>query len=267
MKRTIDEKIVVNNKNDDNKELSSYEKKKEKTALKKWEIIQKVKTLKKQNLSNCEIGKRLGICDETVAKYLKINKLPIQSSHSKLDDYIPYIKQAIIENKTKKEIYEYIKLKGYNGKSAILYHRLKSIRSEVKNGLITIKRSQLKKILFVNDIENIKNSDIKYGITLYLQQNEEFNKLVELLKEFKIILFSKKTDLLDSWLEKSKLIEIPELTKFVNTIEKDIDAVKNAIIYEYSNGLTEGFNNKTKVIKREMYGRCSFDLLRIKVLA
>ena len=267
MKRTIDEKIIVNNKNDNNKELSRYEKKKEETALRKWKIIQKVKALKKQNLSNCDIGKRLGICDETVAKYLKINKPPIQSSHSKLDDYIPDIKQAILENKTKKEIYEYIKLKGYTGKSSILYHRLKSIRCEVKNDLITIKRSQLKKILFIDDVENIKNDDIKYGITLYLQQNKEFNKLVELLKEFKTILFSKKTELLDSWLKKSKLIEIPELTKFVNTIENDIDAVKNAIIYDYSNGLTEGFNNKTKVIKREMYGHCSFDLLRIKILA
>ena len=267
MKRTIEVKIVINNKNDDNKELSSYEKKKEETALRKWEIIQKVKELKMQNLSNCEIGRELGICSVTVSKYLKINKLPIQSSHSKLDDYIPDIKQAIVENKTKKEIYEYIKSKGYTGKNSLLYHKLKSIRSEVKNDLITIRRSQLKKILFVDDIENIKNSNIKYGIKLYLEQNEEFNKLVELLKEFKIILFSKKPDLLDSWLEKGKLMEIPELTKFISTMENDIDAVKNAIIYEYSNGLTEGFNNKTKVIKREMYGRCSFDLLRIKVLA
>ena len=58
-----------------------------------------------------------------------------------------------------------------------------------------------------------------------------------------------------------------ELNSFVNLIESDIDAVKNAIIYNFSNGLTEGFNNKTKVIKRQMYGRCSFDLLRLKILA
>ena len=41
----------------------------------------------------------------------------------------------------------------------------------------------------------------------------------------------------------------------------------NSILDDYSNGLTEGFNNKTKVIKRVMYGRCSFNLLRIKMLA
>jgi len=50
-------------------------------------------------------------------------------------------------------------------------------------------------------------------------------------------------------------------------IIRDLDAVKNSIIYDYSNGVTEGFNNKTKVIKRQMYGRCSQELLRLKVLA
>ena len=65
----------------------------------------------------------------------------------------------------------------------------------------------------------------------------------------------------------SKKNNVKELNSFITLIESDIDAVKNAVIYEYSNGLTEGFNNKTKVIKRVMYGRCSFNLLRLKILA
>lgn len=49
-------------------------------------------------------------------------------------------------------------------------------------------------------------------------------------------------------------------------IRSDMEAVKNAITYRYSNGLTEGHNNKIKMIKRQMYGRCKFDLLRLKIL-
>ena len=94
-------------------------------------------------------------------------------------------------------------------------------------------------------------------------------------KEFKNILFSKKTDKLEIWLKKAKQLDVIELNSFINLIESDIEAVKNAIIYNvknaiiynFSNGLTEGFNNKTKVIKRQMYGRCSFDLLCLKILA
>ena len=67
--------------------------------------------------------------------------------------------------------------------------------------------------------------------------------------------------------KRSKKINVKELNSFVKLIESDIEAVKNAIKYDYSNALTEGFNNKTKVIKRVMYGGCSFNLLHLKILA
>jgi len=59
---------------------------------------------------------------------------------------------------------------------------------------------------------------------------------------------------------------IPELASFINGINRDIEAVENAIKYKYSNGLAEGTVNKIKVIKRIMYGRCGFNLLKRKVL-
>lgn len=49
-------------------------------------------------------------------------------------------------------------------------------------------------------------------------------------------------------------------------IRIDINAVKNGIKLKYNNGLAEGSVNKIKVIKRIMYGRNSFDLLKAKVL-
>jgi transposase len=47
----------------------------------------------------------------------------------------------------------------------------------------------------------------------------------------------------------------------VNGLKRDIQAVRNAIIYEYNNGLVEGSVNKLKVIKRIMYGRNKFEML------
>ena len=60
--------------------------------------------------------------------------------------------------------------------------------------------------------------------------------------------------------------DIPELQTFINGIKKDLTAVKNGIIYSYNNGSAEGSVNKIKVIKRIMYGRNSFELLKAKVL-
>ena len=62
------------------------------------------------------------------------------------------------------------------------------------------------------------------------------------------------------------MLDVQPLNSFINGIERDLTAVKNAIAYEYNNGLAEGKINKLKLIKRTMYGRCQFDLLRNKIL-
>ena len=46
----------------------------------------------------------------------------------------------------------------------------------------------------------------------------------------------------------------------------DIKAVKNAMIYHVSNGITEGFVNKLKTTKRVMYGKAKLPLLKIKMV-
>ena len=90
--------------------------------------------------------------------------------------------------------------------------------------------------------------------------------LYSLVKEFHTAIFSQKPEKLDAWIESAKKHDIPELQSFVVGILKDLTAIKNGIIYSYNNGLAEGSVNKIKVIKRIMYGRNSFELLKAKVL-
>jgi transposase len=47
----------------------------------------------------------------------------------------------------------------------------------------------------------------------------------------------------------------------------DEAAVRAALESEWSNGQTEGFVNKLKLLKRQMYGRAKLDLLKIRLLA
>ncbi|MGG6270950.1 hypothetical protein ACQ4M3_42090 [Leptolyngbya sp. AN03gr2] len=44
-------------------------------------------------------------------------------------------------------------------------------------------------------------------------------------------------------------------------IREDYEAVKAALILPWSNGQVEGQVNRLKLLKRQMYGRASFDLL------
>ncbi|WP_347401349.1 transposase [Clostridium beijerinckii] len=91
-------------------------------------------------------------------------------------------------------------------------------------------------------------------------------ELYTLIKEFHRIMFSHKTEELETWISKAKAHDIQELQSFLEGTCKDVDAVKNGIIYPYNNGLAEGNVNKLKVIKRIMYGRNSFELLKSKIL-
>lgn len=72
-------------------------------------------------------------------------------------------------------------------------------------------------------------------------------------------------DQLDTWIENVKSIGRKNINRFCKGVKKDILAVKNAILYNWTNGLVEGNVNRLKNKKREMYGRSGFELLRRKV--
>lgn len=68
------------------------------------------------------------------------------------------------------------------------------------------------------------------------------------------------------FITKYKDSDIKDIQSFANGLSRDIDAVENAVTYEYSNGFVEGTNSKLKMIKKTMYGRCGISLLSAKMM-
>ena len=60
---------------------------------------------------------------------------------------------------------------------------------------------------------------------------------------------SKNVEKLEEWIEKANNLKIRKIDKFVNGLKREMQAVRNAIIYEYNNGLAEGSVNKLKLLK------------------
>ncbi len=58
----------------------------------------------------------------------------------------------------------------------------------------------------------------------------------------------------------------PGLRSFAAGVRNDQQAVTNGLALPYSSGKVEGTVNKIKMLKRQMYGRASFDLLRTRVI-
>ncbi len=71
---------------------------------------------------------------------------------------------------------------------------------------------------------------------------------------------------LEEWTGRAKASGIAELKAFAVKLLYDTDAVVAAMTLPYSQGQTEGRINKLKLVKRSMYGRGKFDLLRQRVL-
>jgi len=90
--------------------------------------------------------------------------------------------------------------------------------------------------------------------------------LYDLVQQFRTLLHARQGDQLDAWLTAAQVSAIPELESFVTGIERDKGAVVAGLSMAWSQGVVEGHVNRLKVIKRQMYGRAGFDLLRQRVL-
>ena len=60
--------------------------------------------------------------------------------------------------------------------------------------------------------------------------------------------------------------QLSSLVAFAEGLQLDYDALKAAMTLEWSNGPVEGQINRLKMLKRQMYGRASLELLSRRFL-
>jgi transposase len=70
----------------------------------------------------------------------------------------------------------------------------------------------------------------------------------------------------DGWLQDAKQSKLPAMGAFAATLGQDGETVRAALSEQWSTGQVEGQITRLKCIKRQMYGRASFELLRCRVL-
>lgn len=96
----------------------------------------------------------------------------------------------------------------------------------------------------------------------------EMNTLAGLVCSFAALLtpHAGNAGLLQQWITTARAADLPHLHAFTNGLDLDIQAATTALTMPYHNGRTERVNTRTKMIKRQMYGRAGFTLLRHRVL-
>jgi transposase len=246
-------------------------------------LYRSIHTLSKKGIKNAQIARTLGIHRHTVEKYLAF-KTPPQRRHftkkvSGLAPYEDYIlrrwKQGCC-NAT--QIHrEKIVEQGYPGAYQNVVRITRYLKEQEVSGeplpdaSAGISAGHASGIL-VKIPENRSEEEIRT-----LRRLKAIHRVTErcctLFEEFAGMLRDEEQRSdeqarrqLEEWTERAKASGIAELKAFAVKLLQDTEAVVATMTLPYSQGQTEGRINKLKLVKRSMYGRGNFDLLRQRVL-
>ncbi|MBC7459013.1 MAG: transposase [Bdellovibrionaceae bacterium] len=108
------------------------------------------------------------------------------------------------------------------------------------------------------------STDEERFLTHLLAENAPIRVVHELSQQFRAVMQKKSAEGLASWCTEAE--GVMAYSGFVRGLRQDYAAVEQAFVSAWSNGQTEGQVNRLKMLKRQGYGRASFDLLRRRVL-
>jgi transposase len=245
------------------------------------QICQQAKDLHAQGWSIHAIAKHLDRERTTIRTYLKVEgtwqPTPRQPGKSLLDPY----RESILAQWEQgchngQHILRTIQAQGYDGSDTLLRAFVTQLRKhlpvkapsggQVPSSIRTIPKTPRElRWLLAKHREDLTSEELA-ELDRLLKISDEVRAIRSLLHTFLNMVRQRKSEQLRSWMEAASKSGIPELKSFVAGIERDYDAVKAALTLEWSQGVTEGKVNKLKTLKRVMYGKAGFALLRQRLL-
>jgi len=243
--------------------------------MEREERYQQVMALHKQGMKVKAIAKRVGLGARTIQRWLASDEYPETNYHhphrSRFDAYAAYVKQRWDGGcQNIQQIWREIKAQGYPHSDRALRAHLEPLRGRVKADVpaaSSLDHFSAKEAtwLFIRRFDDLEEKEREELSTLR-QASETAEIIYHLVQEFLQMVRTLQGEQLESWLRSVRACPIPELHRFANGLERDKAAVLVGLTCTHNNGQTEGHVTKIKLIKRMMYGRAGFALLRQRVL-
>lgn len=242
-----------------------------------------VHTLARQGYSQRHIARQLKLGRPTVQRWLTARQPPRRLGRitaSKAEPWADYLRtrwQAGCHSP--RQLWHEICAQGYTGSEPSVWRWLLRLReSEAEGGPILDSRPRLAPIMQTYSLSSRQAAWIlvrppeerKPDEQVWLGQMQAALALVTtahaLAQQFVTMAKAKRKSELDIWLQAAEDSGVRELRNFATGLRADYPAVAAGLSSKWSNGPTEGHVNRLKLIKRTMYGRANFDLLRLRVL-
>ena len=108
------------------------------------------------------------------------------------------------------------------------------------------------------------------AVTIMLLASQRLREAYYLKNKFQEFMWSKSSEegrkRLSAWILQAELANFPEFRACLTAVHNWAKYILNAFDYPYTNGYTEGCNNKTKVLKRICFGVRNFARFRNRIL-
>ncbi|MFE2498935.1 transposase [Streptomyces scopuliridis] len=188
-----------------------------------------------------------------------------QNRPTKLDDFKPYLHELWAEGCTNAwTLWEEIKEHGYAGGYGTVRAYLRSLRGPTPTDTCpptprTVNRWILTHPDSLPETERLKLKSV-------LVHCPELEALTRHVRTFAQMLTQLQGGRIREWMAAVRADDLPSMHTFINGLERDLDAVIAGLTLPWNSGIVEGHVNRIKMIKRQMYGRAGFSLLRKRVL-
>jgi transposase len=258
---------------------------------------QQVQALYQQGVPLLRIATRLGMGRATVRKFTTATVFPeraIQRRQSSIiDPYVPYLQQRWAEGCTNaSQLWREIQAHGYPGVRKqvarwVQHHRSapaptgpKKYRARAKpvqpaaadqpsRGTAAITGSALaapRQLVWLLLRNPSQFDDEATAMFARIQQHPDVLRAHTLAQEFQAMVRQRRPEALDGWLAAGLASAIPELHNFAAGLQREYASIRAALSEPWSTGQVEGQITRVKLVKRQMYGRAKFDLLKQRVL-
>lgn len=257
-------------------------------AAERLERYESMMALRRQGLLSAEIAMRLGMPERTVRHWLSRGTPysgPRRQRPRLLDPYQPYVLSRWNQGcHNGSQLEAELRAKGYNGSQRALYRYLATLEPSAfmfrRRSTASAKGQDASLIpphplrtmsvqqatwLFFRKPDELKDEE-RENLRVIRQASPKVETAYHLVEEFLQMVRERTGEHLDSWLGAVKASQLQAFESFVTGVQQDQDAVLAGLTLPWSNGTLEGHVNRLKLIKRSMYGRAKFDLLKLRVL-
>ncbi len=254
---------------------------------------QKVKKLHSQGMSMLAICRALGMSRGAVRRYVHADAFPERRRHppqkSMLDPFKPYLAKRWEEGcHVAMQLWREIREQGYPGAQGRVLQwarqrrrepapstpgrYVSSMRKKTSKASTNLPRKAARQLssrrlawMMVGDHEDLSSAE-RHALERAVEACADVAAIHLLVRRFANMVRSREAGGFEGWLKESLSCGVKGFETFAMGLRREQPAVEAALKLPYSNGQTEGQVNRLKTIKRQMYGRAGFGLLRRRFL-